>query len=201
MHCSANVGAGARIGDLLRPVRHRQDDAVGRCLAHADRRRRAWLERERRLQFRRRLLRQGDQAVGGGRAGDLRHHAALRHGAGKRGARSRHPRARSRRRPPYRKHPRRLSDRFHPERQSTTGIAGHPQERHHADGGCVRRAAADRQAHAEPGDVSLPVRLHRQGGGHRKGPGQGAAADLLHLLRRALHAAPSRPNTAICCAT
>ena len=31
--------------DLLRPVRHRQDDAVGRPVAHADRRRRARLER------------------------------------------------------------------------------------------------------------------------------------------------------------
>ena len=54
--------------DLLRPVGHRQDDAVGRCQPHADRRRRAWLERERRLQFRRRLLRQGHQAVRRGRA-------------------------------------------------------------------------------------------------------------------------------------
>ena len=30
MHCSANVGRGGDIGDLLRPLRHRQDDAVGR---------------------------------------------------------------------------------------------------------------------------------------------------------------------------
>ena len=62
--------------DLLRPVRHRQDDAVGRCVAHADRRRRAWLERARRLQLRRRLLRQGDQAVARSRAGNLLHHAS-----------------------------------------------------------------------------------------------------------------------------
>ena len=37
--------AGRRRGDLLRPFRHRQDDAVGRSVAHADRRRRAWLGR------------------------------------------------------------------------------------------------------------------------------------------------------------
>ena len=64
MHCSANVGPGRRRGGLLRPVGHRQDDAVGRSDAHADRRRRAWLGRARHLQFRRRLLRQDHQAVG-----------------------------------------------------------------------------------------------------------------------------------------
>ena len=35
--------------DLLRPVRHRQDDPVGRSVAHADRRRRAWLVVQRRV--------------------------------------------------------------------------------------------------------------------------------------------------------
>ena len=43
MHCSANVGPQRRQRDLLRPVRHRQDHALGRSQAHADRRRRAWL--------------------------------------------------------------------------------------------------------------------------------------------------------------
>ena len=54
--------------DLLRPLRHRQDDAVGRSEPHADRRRRARLERRRRLQLRRRLLRQVHQALAGSRA-------------------------------------------------------------------------------------------------------------------------------------
>ena len=53
---------------LLRPLRHRQDHALGRPDAHADRRRRARLGRERRVQFRGRLLRQGDRSVGRGRA-------------------------------------------------------------------------------------------------------------------------------------
>ena len=35
MHCSANVGKDGKARDLLRPFRHRQDHAVGRCLAHA----------------------------------------------------------------------------------------------------------------------------------------------------------------------
>ena len=48
---------------------------------HADRRRRAWLVRHRGLQLRGRLLRQDDPPVGRGRAGDLRDHQALRHGA------------------------------------------------------------------------------------------------------------------------
>ena len=43
----------------VRPVRHRQDDALGRSEAPAHRRRRALLERRRHLQHRRRLLRQG----------------------------------------------------------------------------------------------------------------------------------------------
>ena len=63
MHCSANIGPQGRHGHLLRPERHGQDHALGRPQAHADRRRRARLERQRHLQLRGRLLRQGDQAV------------------------------------------------------------------------------------------------------------------------------------------
>ena len=33
MHCSANVGADGRDGGVLRPVRHRQDHALGRSPA------------------------------------------------------------------------------------------------------------------------------------------------------------------------
>ena len=53
-----------RHGALLRPVGHRQDDAVVRSRATADRRRRARLERQGRLQLRGRLLREDDPAVG-----------------------------------------------------------------------------------------------------------------------------------------
>ena len=62
MHCSANVGTGGRHRGLLRPLRHRQDHALRRPDPPAHRRRRARLERPRRLQLRGRLLRQGDPA-------------------------------------------------------------------------------------------------------------------------------------------
>ena len=62
---------------VLRPVGHRQDHALGRSRARADRRRRARLVRRRHLQLRGRLLRQDHQPLGRGRARDLRdHHAA-----------------------------------------------------------------------------------------------------------------------------
>ena len=54
---------GRRRRIVLRPVGHRQDDAVLRSAPQADRRRRARLGRGRRIQFRRRLLRQGDRPV------------------------------------------------------------------------------------------------------------------------------------------
>ena len=76
---------GRRHGALLRPLGHRQDDALERSGSAADRRRRARLERSRRLQLRRRLLREDDPALGGSRAADLRDDAALRHGARERG--------------------------------------------------------------------------------------------------------------------
>ena len=186
--------------DLLRPVRHRQDHAVGRSEAHADRRRRARLGQRRHLQFRRRLLRQMHQAVGRSRARDLCRQQALRRGAGKRRARREHPRAGFRRRLEDRKHPLGLSARIHPQ-----CLAHRPrrssEERGDAGGRCVRRDAADRQADAGAGDVSLPVRLHRQGGGHRARPRQRAAAGILDLLRLAVPAARSRRSTATCCAT
>ena len=53
---------GRRQRAVLRPVRHRQDHAVGRSAPHADRRRRARLGPGRHLQFRGRLLRQDHQA-------------------------------------------------------------------------------------------------------------------------------------------
>ena len=53
---------------------------------------------------------------------------------------------------------------------------------------CLRRAAADLAAHAGPGDVPLPVGLHRQGRRHRDWRDR-AGSDLLDLLRCGLHAA------------
>ena len=55
---------------------------------------------------------------------------------------------------------------------------------------CLRRHAADREADAGTGDVSLLVGLYRQGRRHREGPGR-RTAGILHLLRRAVPAASS----------
>jgi phosphoenolpyruvate carboxykinase (ATP) len=142
----------------------------------------------RHLQLRRRLLRQDDPPVGGGRAGNLRHHPALRHRAGKRRARrARAPRFR--RRIADREHALRLSARLHSECQRQWPRQP-SEEHHHADGGRFRRDAADRQADAGAGDVPLPVGLHGQGCRHgaRRDRTRG---DLLDLLRRAVHAATS----------
>ena len=68
-------GAGRRHGRLLRPVGHRQDDALGRPGAHPDRRRRARLGPRRRLQLRGRLLRQDHPPVTDLRARHLLHDA------------------------------------------------------------------------------------------------------------------------------
>ncbi len=67
--------------DLLRALRHRQDDSFGRSRAASDRRRRARLGRRRRLQLRGRLLREGDPPLGRGRARDLRDHPRVRDAA------------------------------------------------------------------------------------------------------------------------
>ncbi len=63
-------GPRRRRGALLRAFGHGQDDAVGRPAAPPDRRRRARLERPRRLQLRGRLLRQGHPPVTARRAAD-----------------------------------------------------------------------------------------------------------------------------------
>ena len=111
-----------------------------------------------------------------------------------------HARARFRRRLEDREHPLGLSARIHSER-----IAHRPrrpaEERGDAGRRRLRRDAADRQADAGAGDVSLPVRLHREGRRHRARPRQRAAAGILHLLRLAVPAARSLASTATCCAS
>ena len=63
MHCSATADrASGRSLAVVRAVGHRQDDALGRLAAAVDRRRRTLLERRRRVQHRRGLLRQGDRS-------------------------------------------------------------------------------------------------------------------------------------------
>ena len=84
---------------------------------------------------------------------------------------------------------------------SRTGRAPSSEECGDAGRRRVRRDAADRQTDAGAGDVSLPVRLHRQGGGHRAWPRRRTAAGILDLLRLALPAARSVGLRQSCCAT
>jgi phosphoenolpyruvate carboxykinase (ATP) len=63
-----------------------------------------------------------------------------------------------------------------------SGRGGPPQARGVPHGRRLRRAAADRQAHARAGDVLLPLGLHGQGGGHRARRHR-TAGHLLGLLR------------------
>ena len=84
----------------------------------------------------------------------------------------------------HREHARRLSHRFHPERQHS--LRGRSSHRHHlSDLRCLRRAAAGQFADARAGDVSLHQRIHGQGGRHR-GWSEGAVGDLLAVFRRAV---------------
>ena len=133
---------GGRRGAVLRPVGHRQDDAVLRSAPQADRRRRAWLGRRRRVQFRGRLLRQGDQPVGRARAGDLGRVAPFRHGAGERGRRPARQ-AGPDRQIADREHALLLSGRIHPER-GTVRPRRPAAQRGDADLRRLRRDAADR---------------------------------------------------------
>ena len=110
-----------------------------------------------------------------------------------------HPRAGFRRRLQDREHPLGLSARIHPQRLAHR-LRAASEESGDARRRRLRRDAADRQADAGAGDVPLPVRLHREGRGHRARPRQRAAAGILHLLRLAVPAARSLASTAICCA-
>ena len=80
---------------------------------------------------------------------------------------------------------------------SRTGRAGMPKNIVLADRRRLRRDAADRQADAGAGDVSLPVRLHRQGRGHREGSRRRRSRNSPPAsARRSCRA--TLPSTAIC---
>ena len=167
MHCSANIGTGGRHGALLRPVGHRQDDAVGRSRARAHRRRRT------------RLVARA--------ASSTTKAAATPRSSTSRPSRSRTSIATTQmfgtilenvvldpvtRRVQVRRISR--SPRTRARRIRCTTSANHvpsrarrtSEEHRVPDGGCVRRAAADREADARAGDVLLHVGLHGEGRRH-----------------------------------
>ena len=120
---------GRRQRAVLRPLRHRQDHAVGRPEPHADRRRRDRLVAGGHLQFRGRLLRQDHQALAGSGADDLGRHQPLRRRAGERRVRSGDAHPGLRQRQEDREHALGLSARLHPERVAHRH--GRPSEEHH----------------------------------------------------------------------
>ena len=189
MHCSANIGAAGDTALFFGLSGTGKTTLSSDPERAADRRRRARLERSRRLQLRGRLLRQDDQAVGRGRAADLRDHAPLRHGARERRDR---PESRARSISTTRRYTENTRAAYPIEFIDNAvpgGQGGHPTN--------IVMLTADAFGVLPPiarltpdgGDVPLPVRLHRQGGRHREGRDR-AEGDVQHLLRRAVPAAP-----------
>ncbi len=190
-HADALLGQcrqGRRQRAVLRSVRHRQDHAVDRPEPHPDRRRRNRLVAAGHLQFRGRLLRQMHKTLGRGRAANLGRHQPLRRRVGKRRVRSGHPHSAittATRRPRTPARPIR-SNSFRAPR--APGVAGHPKNIIFLTADAFGVMPPIAKLNAGAGDVSLPVRLYRQGRRHRKGPGR-RRAGILDLLRRAVLAA------------
>src|SRR5579871_6106400 len=123
------------------------------------------MERRRRVQLRRRMLREVHQAVAEERAADLER-AALRLRAGECDARSAYARSRLQRRQQDGEYARGISGGLHRKRRDSRDWRA-SEECRLPDGGCVRRAASDREIISRAGYVSLLLGIYGEGGRDR----------------------------------
>ena len=200
MHCSANIGAQRRHRAVLRPLRHRQDDALRRSRALAHRRRRARLVAEGIFNFEGGCYAKVDQPLAPRASrtsiattqmfGTILENVVLDPATRK---------VQVRGSVDHREHARVVSAALHPEPRAER--ARRASEEHRLPHGRrVRRAAADRAAHARAGDVLLPLRLHGEGRGHGARR-EGAAGDVLVVLRRGVPRLASDASTPRCSAS
>ena len=191
MHCSANEGPRGEVTLFFGLSGTGKTTLSSDLAAEADRRRRALLDRPRRLQHRGGLLRQVHRPDRRARAADLPG-PPLRLGARERGLRPRDPRARLRRRLDHREHPRLLPDRAASTTPRSPAWAAHPKD--------IIFLTCDAFGVLPPVSRLTPAQAmyHFLSGytakiGGDRGGDQRAPGHLLRLLRRGVPGPPPRP--------